>query len=128
MAQYRIRLSDEFRAEWYKEARYSKQNWGEPHAKRYFAQLRAYYRQLLDETPWSYVNPNNGMDEGQGYIKFQGHYILFEIREQDKEVLLLDLYGRNRFFELQNMVEARREALERHKAEHGKKENTDSNP
>jgi hypothetical protein len=54
--------------------------------------------------PWVHVNPNKGMDEGQGYIKFQGHYILFEIKEQEKKILLLDLYGRNRFFEIQNLL------------------------
>lgn len=113
MAKYNIRLSDEFRSEWYYEANYSRKTWGTAHAKKYFSQLRAYYRQQLNEMPWAHVNPKHGMDEGQGYIKFQGHYILFEIKEQEKEVLLLDLYGRNRFFELQNMLEARREELHR---------------
>lgn len=70
MAKYKIRLSDEFIAEWYREANYSKANWGGLHAKRYFSQFRAYYQQQLNDMPWSHVNPNNGMDEGQGYIKF----------------------------------------------------------
>ncbi len=119
MTNYRIRLSDEFKTEWYREAKYSKKNWGRSHAKRYFSQLRSYYQQQLNDKPWSHVNPNNGMDEGQGYIKFQGHYILFEIKEQEKEVLLLDLYGRNRFFELQNIVEAKRQELDRNIKEQG---------
>ncbi|MDP0500377.1 MAG: type II toxin-antitoxin system RelE/ParE family toxin [Verrucomicrobiota bacterium JB022] len=102
MSTYRVSLSDEFIAELRKEVLYSRKQWGDAHSKQYFAELELHCRSVLGSAPSAFSRPRV---PGTGYLKWKGHLILFEIDERQKEVRLLDLYGRHRYFELYRRME-----------------------
>lgn len=104
MPRYTIVLSDEFKKEWRKEIRYSKQHWGIPHAKQYFESMRSFYHNELSDTPQMHLKPYSGMPEGRGYIRRQGHAILFEVDAEKMQVRLLDIYGEHRQHQLREMM------------------------
>ena len=104
MADYKLVSTKEFLQEWRKEIRWSKNTWGPVHAKQYFNDLRDHYKKHLPNNPRLFVNPNHGLAEGYGFIRYKGHYLLFSVDEKNKQVRLEDLYGRNRFHELQNQL------------------------
>ena len=104
MKTYKVKMTTEFREQWRKEYNYSKKIWGQPHAREYFNKFRVYLNKTLGTMAWGLVDDDKILDKSVAYVSYQrSHQVLFEVLDGENVVLLLDLYGRHRFHELQQL-------------------------